>query len=130
MTRTLVAAICVLVLGSSWAAPPQVKVTGTFSNLHYVPEAGDLVGAEISIVVGGPLRYFAILQCAEGGPSKPVVVPATSRGPSVELGAHNDSESHCPAATYRGTISASGLRGAFEGTQYPGFLKRTRGHWQ
>lgn len=111
------------------AAPP-IKVTGIFSDLHYVSKAGDVVGSEIFIVYGGSAGYYAIVQCAEGWPSKPIVVAATVRGNEVEFSAHGDSDSHCPQGRFKGRVTAQGLQGVFEGTEYPGFLKRKRSYWQ
>ncbi len=33
----------------------QVKITGTFSDMHFVKEAGDLLGTEIKIVYAGDI---------------------------------------------------------------------------
>ncbi len=107
------------------------KITGIYSNLTYNQEAGDLIGAEIWIVLGGEHRYFAIMQCAEGYPSKPVVVTATVKGTNVEFSANNDADSNCPKNKFSGIITTDGLRGKFEGTKdYPGFLKRGESYWQ
>ena len=111
------------------AAPP-AKVTGIYSDLHLIPEAGDVLGTEIFLVFGGEHGYYAVIQCAEGWPSKPVVVTAIVRGTEVELAAHDDKDSHCPKAKFKGTVSSAGLEGKFEGTNYPELLKRKRSYWQ
>lgn len=111
-------------------AAPTVKVTGIYSDLHYIEESGDLLGTEIFIVFGGGGGYYAYLQCAEGGPSKPVLVMATVRGNEVELAPHNDQDSHCPNTKFKGKISTQGLKGKFDGTDYPALLKRKRSYWQ
>ncbi|MEN3112008.1 hypothetical protein ACFONG_19360 [Uliginosibacterium paludis] len=131
MIRSLVAASVIFISAlSSASAAPQIKVTGVFSDLHFVAQAGDVTGTEIFIVFGGEQGYFAIIQCAEGWPSKPVIVPAIVHGAEVEFAPHGQTESHCPNAKFRGTVSSSGLRGKFENTDYPGFLKRKRSYWQ
>jgi len=84
--------------------------------------------------------HFALLQCSEGEPSKPVLLHAEIRGPllypdglkgyEIEIEPHSDPGSHCPKAKFRGVIRASGLKGRFEGTKYPGVLTRRRSYWQ
>jgi hypothetical protein len=55
-------------------------VAGVYSDLKYIREAGDLVGREIFIVFGGDFGYFAVIQCAEGWPGRPVLVAAKVEG--------------------------------------------------
>jgi hypothetical protein len=124
----LIALLNLASLSAYAAAPP--KVTGIYSNLHYIAEGGDVIGTEIFIVNGGRLGYFAVLQCAEGAPSKPVVVAATVKGTQVEFASHADADSHCPKAKFTGAVTPNGLRGTFEGTDYPGLLERKRSYWQ
>jgi len=122
--------ILVLLLASSlaWSATKN-KVTGLFTDMHYISEADDVLGTEIFIIYSNS-GYYAVMQCAEGAPSKPVVVSASIKGNEVKLEPHNDPSSHCPIATFTGQITPSGLRGKFEGTDYPGLLKRQRSYWQ
>ncbi len=130
MQKLLLITMLSLASFSATAVPPTTKVTGIYSNLHYIAEAGDVLGAEILIVFGGEQGYFAILQCAEGSPSKPVVVAAIVHGMEVEFAPHEDPNSHCPKAKFNGTVTSVGLRGKFEGTDYPGLLKRKQSYWQ
>jgi hypothetical protein len=106
------------------------KPTGVFSDMRHSKESGDVIGTEVFIVFGGNKGLFATIQCAEGWPSKPVVVPVRVDGDKVEIAAHNDSQSHCPKVPFRGTVSAKGLEGTFEGTQHKQFLRRTKSIWQ
>lgn len=126
--RILACLLLLFLANTSWAAP-QPKVTGTFSSLRYIKESGDVLGVEISIVYGN-YGYFALVQCAEGAPSKPVLVSAEVNGNNIQLAVHDDPASHCPMAPFSGKVTATGLRGNFEGTDYPGFLKRGKGYWQ
>lgn len=129
MWKFLNIVILTLVSFNTMAASP-MKVTGMYSDLHYIAEAGDILGMEVFIVFGGEQGYFAVLQCAEGSPSKPVMVAATVRGMEVELAPHDDPDSHCPKAKFNGIVTSDGLRGKFEGTEYPGWLKRKQSYWQ
>src|SRR2546425_3338582 len=67
--------ICIMLfcLTQGFAAEKKLKYTGTFSNLEYNQEGGDLLGMEIKIV---PTKkgYQGALQIAEGGPSELMVV--------------------------------------------------------
>ncbi len=128
MARIVTILILLLVSSLAWGAI-KTKVTGLFSDMRYISEAGDVLGTEIFIVYSNS-GYYAVMQCAEGAPSKPVVVSASIKDNEVKLEPHNDLSSHCPMATFTGQITSSGLRGKFEGTDYPGLLKRQRSYWQ
>lgn len=122
--------ILALLLVSNLAfSATKTKVTGLFSDMHYISEAGDVIGTEI-FIISSDSGYYAIMQCAEGAPSKPVIVSASINGSTVKLESHNDQSSHCPMAPFMGQITSNGLRGKFEGTDYPGLLKRQRSYWQ
>lgn len=125
----ILACLVLLLLSSTGWGVSQPKVTGIFSNLHYIEEAGDVLGVEISIIYSTS-GYFAFIQCAEGAPSKPVLVVAKVNGNHIQLASHDDPASHCPKASFSGKDTATGLQGTFDGTTYPGFLKRRKGYWQ
>lgn len=117
-----------LLLGLSLpiVAAPTPKITGTYSSFRFGTE--DLTGAEITIVVGGD-GYYAIVQCAEGTPGVPQVVRAQVEGLTVTFGL-DDAKSGCPVSVFSGTIDMQGLIGAFEGSAWPGLLKRGKSYWQ
>jgi hypothetical protein len=102
-------------------------VTGTYSSLRFGTE--DLTGIEITVVYGGH-GYFAMVQCAEGEPGTPVLVPAQVSSTTLTFLLPASSQSGCPAGAFRGTISSKGLTGNFEGESEPSFLKRGRSYWQ
>jgi hypothetical protein len=62
----------------------QVRVTGIFSDMRWIKEAGDVIGAEVFIVATGS-DYRAVVQIAQGVPDVPVVVPLTVRGTEVSF---------------------------------------------
>ena len=110
------------------APPPPVPatVTGTFSNLRYVDEAGDLVGAEIVIDIGPDDEYRAVVTYAVGIPGPKVVAPVAF-----------DAEGECERVTmkfgppydmhFTGCIGAKALVGAFRhanGTEERVYLVR------
>jgi hypothetical protein len=116
----------------SLAAPAGAAdaVTGTYSTLRYVPEGGDVVGTEITLVSAGRHGYYAIIQCAEGAPSKPVVVAAMISGTHVDISANSDVDSDCSKSKFTGEVTPNGLSGTFNNTKYPGVLPRRVGYWQ
>ncbi|WP_139250227.1 hypothetical protein [Hydrocarboniphaga daqingensis] len=118
----------VLVLFSaSVIAAESPKVTGIYSNMHFAAE--DVIGVEVFIVFSRN-EYQAVVQCSEGEPGIPAVVPVAVSGSSISFKI-TSGQSGCPTTTFTGRLSKSGLSGTFEGTTgYPGFLKRGRSYWQ
>jgi hypothetical protein len=115
-------------------AQQQPKVTGFFTDMHYVPDAGDVVGMEVWIVSARD-RFYAAVQDAEGEPDPPVVAPVEVSGLrvrfTVKKPAINTATITIPAVTthYSGTVSRSGLTISVEGK--PGeLLKRQNSFWQ
>src|SRR5258708_23093640 len=62
----------------------QVKITGTFSNMHFIKEAGDVLGYEIKIVYAGG-SYQSTLQFAEGAPSELLVFKKHKKGKKINF---------------------------------------------
>jgi hypothetical protein len=133
---------CFLLLaisGSIAQQRPQVpRVTGFFSDMHYVREAGDVVGTEIWIVYARG-HYWATVQEAEGEPNPPVVVPAEVSGLSkVKFTITNhlvygDGKPAPDLVTrFEGTVSKTGLllsTPELAGST-PTLLKRSKSYWQ
>lgn len=109
------------------SATEPVKVTGIYSNMHFATE--DVIGVEVFIVYSRN-EYQAIVQCSEGAPGIPQVIPVVVSGASVSFVVTSE-QSGCPTSSFSGVISKAGLQGSFKGTEsYPGFLKRGRSYWQ
>jgi hypothetical protein len=109
---------------------PKVKVTGLYSNLHWVKEAGDVVGTEVLIVysTGGlPGQHWAYVQIAEGSPSPPFLVKATVSGDQVEF---TLPEAAGKARRFMGKVTEKGLVGQFEGSAEKLVLPRRKSYWQ
>jgi len=108
-------------------ADEPMKVPGIYSNMHFATE--DVIGLEVFIVFGRN-QYQAVVQCSEGSPGIPEVVPVTVSGSSISFKITSE-KSGCPATNFSGQLTKSGLLGKFEGTaEYPGLLKRGRSYWQ
>lgn len=105
------------------------KITGTYSDMCYNAEGGDVLGMELSIV-GSREGYFVVFQASEGEPSVPVVVKVIVKDQEVEF---SIPEATIFSGTFKGKVDNAGLRGNIEG--YSGyasklFLKRQASYWQ
>lgn len=128
MMRTILMALLIFMTNAAQGADP--KITGMYSNMRLGTE--DVTGVEIFISLAEK-NYFAVVQCAEGAISRPVVVPIVVTGASVEFDLPKEDNTSlyvCPSGKFMGKISENGMLGYFEGSQWPGFLKRGKSYWQ
>ena len=139
MKPELYACLLFAVAGSIAQQQPQVpRVTGFFSDMHYIQEAGDVVGTEIWIVYARG-QYWATVQEAQGVPNPPEVVPLEVSGLSKVAFTiktrlvHGDGTPAPDLVTrYEGTVSKSGLllsTPELSGST-PTFLRRRSSYWQ
>lgn len=106
------------------AVATKVRVTGTFSDMYYNTEGGDLLGTEVRIV-RGKSGYQATVQVAQGSPADVVVVNVWTSGDSVRF-VLPDSE------RFVGRVTSKFLRGQFLKTGGPPQvvkLARGRSYW-
>lgn len=104
------------------------RIAGTYSNLHYIEEAGDLLGEEIKIVPGSP-DYQGAFQVAQGAPEKLIVVDAKVEGPKIRF-TIPDSSSY--AGEFIGKVENAVLKGQFKfksGVSEKVELPRGKGYW-
>jgi hypothetical protein len=126
-------ALAVVLTGPTVVAAAQVPaVTGTFSNLTYNEEGGDLLGTEIFILLG-PHGYLALVQAAQGVPGPVTLVPVKVNGDRIVF--------HVPATSegegdYKGRITKFGFDGYWTHGYTDGtyrtesiHLKRKRSYW-
>jgi hypothetical protein len=107
-----------------------VKITGMYTNMHFVGNGSNVQGVEMLIVRGDKDQYFAVLQCANGAPGKPVVLSATIPSQEqVEVAANSDPASHCPMTQFKGKVGPSGITGSFAGGPEMS-LERKDSYWQ
>lgn len=111
------------------AQPIPQGLTGIFSTLRVSERSGDIVGMEL-MVVGGANGVYVVAQGSEGAPGTPLVVEAALRGNTIEF----EVPMSCPCAllqgTYRGEISATGIRLEGPGNVEPRLLPRGDSYWQ
>jgi hypothetical protein len=118
---------------SSSAAQHQPRVTGFFTDMAYIPEAGDVVGTEVWIVYARD-RYYAAVQDAQGEPDPPVVVPVAVSGSQVKFSTrkprlYQDGRPAPDEVTdYVGTVTKTGLLLSTPGSTR--LLKRRNSYWQ
>lgn len=122
-----------LLLTTGGTAQKKVPVTGFFTNMEYIKEAGDVVGMEVWIVYAGG-TYWATVQLAEGEPAPPVVVPVQVSAQHVSFSLKQPSVrpdgSSAPdlVLKFEGTVTGSALTGAFANSRV--MLKRGATYWQ
>lgn len=120
-------------LASEGTAQKKPHITGFFTNMEYLEEAGDVVGMEVWIVYGGG-RYWATVQVAQGTPDPPIVVPATVNGPVVSFSVQEStfntdgSPAQGDAVEFKGTVTATGIVGSFANQRIR--LRRGNSYWQ
>jgi len=110
-------------------ARDEIRKTGTFTNLSYHVEAGDLLGYEIRIVYTRS-GYEGTFQSAEGGPDSLVLL----RNISIENGLVKFSIPHGSyfEGDFIGKLSKTGLTGTLtlrNGNKVHLALKRGKSYW-
>jgi len=81
ITASLVLFMCAGVAAQS---PKPAKITGTYTNMYFNREGGDLLGEELKIVRTRK-GYQGALQVAEGGPGELIVVDIKLTGNKIEF---------------------------------------------
>jgi hypothetical protein len=109
--------------------PPTVQIPGTYSDLKYDSESGDLIGLEITIVPIAGERLQAVILSSEGEPSPLLVVEVHVKEHTISFDvAPNDGERW----SFRGTVAAKSLKGTIDyhgGTKRAVTLVRRCGYW-
>jgi hypothetical protein len=117
---------------SAQTKPPnpqkQVRVTGTYTNMYYNAEGGDVIGDEIKIVYTRN-GYQGVVQFAEGEPEELVIVGVEVVGARVSFSVPDSSPY---AGKFTGIIEKDILRGEFKfknGGADKVELKRGKSYW-
>jgi hypothetical protein len=103
--------VVVLVLshGQPMRARPTPRVTGTYTDMHFIKEAGDVVGDELKIAYAGG-GFQGVLQIAEGEPGKLILVDIHCEGAQIDFSIPDSSPY---AGTFTGIIENEILDGEF-----------------
>jgi hypothetical protein len=132
-TRIGAAAVLCLLLALATGAQSKSGVTGFFSDMRYVREAGGVIGTEVWISFARD-QYWACVQTAEGEPNPPDVVTVDVSGSKIRFTimrqAVDAQKNLLPEKRmdFAGTVSAAGIVGMFNGQEVN--LKRKISYWQ
>lgn len=126
LSTTLMLFSLVAVSGVAYAAQ-SVRFTGTFSDMHYSQESGDLIGHELSIVFTNA-GYEGTYQVAEGEPSKLMLVEIVFHGDRISFSVPTGTY----AGSFTGIIKLKGIAGTFtykSGAKEKVDLPRRKSYW-
>jgi hypothetical protein len=136
-----VALVCIALLAAPALDAGGIDVRGTFTNLRYSRESGDLLGAEIKIVPvtlrdGGPGQheptFQGALQIAEGEPSEIMVVRIRLDGSKISFEIPKPYPLY-GGGTFAGSVEGTVIVGRFTFRGAVGDevrLRRGRGYWE
>jgi hypothetical protein len=125
----LIAVVSLFVLLSGASATPAGKdVVGTYTNLKFNQEGGDLLGVELRIV-RTKKGYQGVLQFAEGRPEELILVDVQVEGKRVKFSIPDDDPN---AGSFSGVIENGALTGHFQyksGGVEDVVLKKGKSYW-
>lgn len=104
------------------------RITGTYTNMYFNKEGGDVLGEEIKIV-NTRSGYQGALQFAEGEPEELVIVEVKVNGANIVFSIP-DSNAH--AGEFIGTVTNEVLQGEFKfkrGGRERVELRRGKSYW-
>ncbi len=106
------------------------RITGTYTNMYYNQEGGDVLGEELKIVLTTQKKgYQGVLQFAEGEPSELIVVDIRISGNKLEF---SIPENTPYAGQFTGTIAKGIIKGKFSfkgGGEETAVLKKGKSYW-
>ena len=85
------------------------RITGTYTNMHYNHEGGDVLGEELRIAYTSK-GYEGTLQFAQGVPGELILVEITQKGKKI---AFDIPPKHPEEGSFNGTIERDTLEGQF-----------------
>jgi len=129
MKTKLIAFILILVFPLLAFGKENIKITGTYSDLYYNEEGGDLLGCEIRIVAAKD-GYEGTFQMSEGGPDSLLLIkPITVEGDKIKFKIPDES---LYAGEFAGNITKNKLEGILtlkSGNPIKLNLKRGKSYW-
>jgi hypothetical protein len=128
--RASVMVVALLLFGFAPASCAQqtAKITGTYTNMHFNREGGDLLGQELKIVRTRK-GYQGALQFAEGGAGELIIVEVNLEGDRISFVIP---DSYADAGQFNGTIQNGVIRGLFKfkgGGEERVELKKGKSYW-
>jgi hypothetical protein len=131
MRYRLCASLLLLTLGQlGGAASPQIKITGIYSDLHYIEESGDFIGMELLVLPGDgdPVHCPAFFQLAEGQRPTAVVVDLQVVADHFEFRVPANGDSPEMRFSVRFTAHEAVVSNTVAGTEE--HLRRGRSYWE
>jgi hypothetical protein len=130
LCSTMLALIATAALAQTKPPSPQkqFRVTGTYTNMYYNAEGGDVIGDEIRIVQTRN-GYQGVIQFAEGEPEELVIVGVEVVGAKISFSVPDSSPY---AGKFTGIIEKEILKGEFKfknGGTDKVELKRGKSYW-
>ena len=125
----LLAALLFLGCNELLCAQGARRITGTYTNMYYNEEGGDVLGEELKIVVTRRGRYQGALQFAEGEPDSLLLVNIEVTGDAIRFSVP-EGDTH--AGRFNGTISSNAIQGEFRyanGAVEKVVLKKGKSYW-
>lgn len=122
--------LLVFVLSQTGQAQQQEtpRITGTYSNMYYNQEGGDVLGDEIRIVAT-PKGYQGVLQFAEGVPGDLFIVDVKAAEKTISFAIPGSS---IYSGAFTGTVENGVLKGEFRfksGASEKVSLPRGKSYW-
>lgn len=127
--RWPIALILALLLAvTAHGSPPKFRVTGTFTNLRFNQESGDLLGTEILIfpAQGDRGGFVALVQIAEGSGPYAAIVPINVNADEVKF--RLPPSGPYPHLSFCGIVERDRLVGAWSGGKKE-ILSRHPSYW-
>ena len=116
-------AVSILLAASS--SRGQTSLSGTYSNLSYHEESGDLVGYEITFL-SGKQSGSILFQCAQGADEKPVRLAIVAQATTIHFTVPSGASS-C-SGQYQATLTQKGLR--LRGTETDELFSFRHSYWK
>lgn len=116
--RYAIAVLLSMATISSAAESP--RVTGIYSDMRYIPQAGDVIGTEVHVLYARD-KFYVLFQNARGEPDPPILVPASVNGSTLAFEVPSEGR-------FTGTVSATELTGRLGATELR--LSRGKSYWE
>ena len=132
MKTLAAAAICahLLICIGSAQVNRSAKITGTYTDMYYNRDGGDLLGTELKIVFTSK-GYQGVIQFGHGGASPLMIVEIKVNGNKIQFDIPLTQPPLYPTH-FEGTVDATGLKGIFRIGTIEGesvILKRSKSYW-
>jgi hypothetical protein len=116
-------------IAATKAKPVRIRLTGTYSNITYSDDGGDLLGEEIRLFYTGEGVLTALVQITDSTAGEAALEPITAKGNEVDL---KFARPLSGVVRIRGRVTQSGFEGELfwaSGKPEKIKLKRGKSYW-